>query len=236
MTVLAMISMKGHSARVPGKNLRELAGRPLYQWILMALMDAERVDEVVVETDSDEIAESVNEFCDLRVLRRPRTLCGDEVPMNDLIDFTLSQTEADVFLQTHATNPLLRAETIDRALEAYADNSTDHDSLFGVTEWKTRLFSRDGQAVNHDPDELIPTQDLEPVFEENSNLYLFTRESFAKRHHRIGITPYLFPIDRLEAVDIDEECDFELADFLMRKRLQEPALDVGLKVVRSLCR
>ncbi len=236
MTVLAMISMKGHSARVPGKNLREMAGRPLYQWILRSLMDSGRVDEIIVETDSDEIEDSVRSFCDLTVLRRPRELCGDQVPMNNLIGYTLSQTDADVFLQTHATNPLLKSETIDDAIETFLEHRRDHDSLFSVTEWKTRLFCRDGQAFNHDPNELIPTQDLEPVFEENSNLYIFTRASFEKRHHRIGETPFLYVMDRLEAVDIDEECDFELAEFLMNKRIQEPVLDEGLKVVRSLCR
>ena len=219
MTVLAMVSMKGHSSRVPGKNLRNLAGRPLYHWILDALLKAQRVDKVIVETDSDDIEASVRADFDVQTLRRPAQLVGDDVPMNELIAFNMSQVAAEVYVHTHATNPLLTSKTIDRAIETYLSHNATNDSLFGVTEWKTRLFWPDCTAVNHNPDELIPTQDLPAVYEENSNIYVFTAESFSKRYHRIGVTPRLFPIDKWEAVDIDEEIDFEFAEFLMRRRL-----------------
>jgi len=218
MTVLAMISMKGHSSRVPRKNLRELAGRPLYYWILQSLLGAKNVDQVIVETDDDEIEQSVRASFDLTIHRRPQELIGDEVPMNDLIAFNMEQAPADIYVHTHSTNPLLTSETIDRAVEVFQQKQTEHDSLFGVTALHTRLFWPDGSAANHNPNELIQTQDLPPVYEENSNIYVFTAESFAKRHHRIGTSPQMFPIDRREAVDIDEEIDFEFADFLMRRR------------------
>jgi len=219
MTVLAMISMKGHSSRVPRKNLRELAGRPLYHWILDALIGAEQIDQVIVETDDDEIEKSVKASFDITIHRRPPELVGDEVPMNELIAFNMEQAPADIYVHTHSTNPLLTSKTIDEAVESFKENQARHDSLFGVTAWHTRLFWPDGTAANHDPNELIQTQDLPPVYEENSNIYVFTAESFAKRHHRIGKTPFMFPIDRWEAVDIDDEIDFAFADFLMRRRL-----------------
>ena len=141
--------------------------------------------------------------------------------MNLLIEFNMDNVAADIYIHTHSTNPLLRARTVDSAIEAFINRPIDRDSLFGVTEWRTRLFRADGSALYHNPDELIPTQDLAPVYEENSNIYAFTRDSFAKLNHRIGVTPILFPIDRREAVDIDDEEDFEFAEFLMRKRLAE---------------
>ena len=211
--------MKGHSSRVPRKNLRELADRPLYHWILDALQNASHVDRVIVETDSDEIEQSVKSSYDLTVLRRPPDLVGDEVPMNQLIAFNMENAPADIYVHTHSTNPLLKSSTIDRAIETFKAQQGKHDSLFGVTAWHTRLFWPDGSAANHNPDELIQTQDLPPIYEENSNIYIFTAASFAKRQHRIGTTPVMFPIDRWEAVDIDEEIDFEFADFLMRKQL-----------------
>ena len=220
MTVLAMISMKGHSSRVPRKNLRELADRPLYHWILEALLGATQIDEVIVETDDDEIEQSVRDSFELPIYRRPPELVGDDVPMNDLIAFNMKQAPADIYVHTHSTNPLLTSETIDRAIGSFKDTQGQHDSLFGVTALHTRLFWPDGSAANHNPDELIQTQDLPPVYEENSNIYVFTAQSFAKRHHRIGTSPMMFPIERWEAVDIDEEIDFEFADFLMRRRLK----------------
>jgi CMP-N-acetylneuraminic acid synthetase len=80
------------------------------------------------------------------------------------------------------------------------------------------LYFQDGRAINHNPLELIQTQDLPPVYEENSCLYLFTRENLARKRHRIGDAPLMFEIDADEAWDIDEELDFEITDFLMKRR------------------
>ena len=87
--------------------------------------------------------------------------------------------------------------------------------MFSVTRLQTRLYDMDGKAVNHNPNELIQTQDLPPLFEENSCLYLFTKQSLEKQGHRIGSSPYLFEIDPDEAWDIDTNLDFAIVDYLM---------------------
>ena len=127
---------------------------------------------------------------------------------------------SDIYLQSHSTNPLLRSSTIDRAVDKFLTPG-DHDSLFAVNVWRTRFFWTDGRPVNHNPDELLPTQDLPPLLEENSNIYIFTKESFAKRNHRIGKKPMMFEMEYAEAIDIDEMSHFKLADALMTLRLEE---------------
>lgn len=215
----ALISMKGHSARVPHKNIRDLAGKPCFYWIVSALLDAKKVSHILIETDDDNIEEvSRRHFPDITVLRRPDRLKGDYVSMNPLIEYHLQHSEDEVFLQTHSTNPLMRPETIDRAIEAYFAPG-DHDSLFAVTAMQTRLYWPDGRAVNHDPTEMLPTQELPPIYEENSCIYVFSRSSFAAARHRVGKTPVMFPTPPLESVDIDEEHDFAYCEFLMRRRL-----------------
>ncbi|NBD33148.1 MAG: acylneuraminate cytidylyltransferase family protein, partial [Cyanobacteria bacterium] len=94
----------------------------------------------------------------------------------------------------------------------------EHDSLFSVTKLQTRLYDEGGNAINHDPDVLLRTQDLPPVYEENSNLYLFSAKVLQERKNRIGKKPLLFEIERDEAWDIDEEIDFRIAEFLYRER------------------
>lgn len=216
--IAAFVPMKGHSERVPGKNIRLLAGRPLYHWIVETLLEVDRVTTVVIDTDSDEIAGDVTaNFPSVRVLERPHELRGDFVPMHEILRYDASQVEEDLLLQTHSTNPLLRPETVDAALDAYLA-SDDHDSLFTVTAWHTRLFWPDGSPVNHDPSELLRTQDLPPVYEENSCLYVFPRGVIERTGLRMGDQPLLFPIDAEEAVDIDEEIDFLVADLLARYR------------------
>jgi CMP-N-acetylneuraminic acid synthetase len=118
---------------------------------------------------------------------------------------------------THTTNPLLSAETIRDALDQF-ENSDDADSLFTVNKIQTRFYRADGSAVNHDPNNLIRTQDLEPWFEENSCLYLFTSESFRKTGARIGERPKMYETSRVESQDIDEPSDWTIAEALLTAR------------------
>jgi CMP-N-acetylneuraminic acid synthetase len=210
--------MRHHSQRVPGKNYRPLAGKPLFHHILETLLAIPEIDRVVVDTDSEPVMDGLRrDFPQVVIINRPESLRADDVPMNDILLHDTGQVQADFYLQTHSTNPLLRPETVSRAIETFLAAYPAKDSLFSVTRWQTRLYDQHGRAINHDPSVLIQTQDLLPVYEENSCLYLFTRQNLLERHHRIGAHPILFEIDRAEAWDIDEELDFAITDFLMRQ-------------------
>lgn len=214
----ALVPMRHHSERVPGKNYRPLAGKPLYQYILDALSACREIDQIVVDTDSGEIADGIREhFPQVRLIDRPEHLRAGEVPMNEVLLHDTTLVEADFYLQTHTTNPLLHPETIQRAIQFFLENYPAYDSLFSVTRWHTRLWDALGRAVNHNPAILLRTQDLPPVYEENSCLYLFTRRTLEERRNRIGERPYLFEIDAAEAWDIDEELDFAITEFLIRQ-------------------
>lgn len=218
MSVVGLVPMKGHSERVPGKNLRSIAGRPLFHWVVAALEAASLVDDVVVDTDSDVIEDAVLEaFPNVLVHRRPERLHGDMVPMHDIVKEVAAWTERDHLLQTHSTNPLLRSTTIDAAISAYLEPG-DHDSLMSVTPVQSRFFFRDGRPINHDPAVLVRTQDLEPVLEENSNIYLSSTDLILETGLRVGKRPILFEMDAAEAVDIDVELDFAIAEFLLENR------------------
>lgn len=217
----ALVPMRHHSQRVPGKNYRPLAGKPLYQHIIETLLAVPEIDQIVVDTDSEPVLNGLRErFPQVQTIVRPEHLRADGIPMNEILIHDTAQFPADFYLQTHSTNPLLKAETISRAIQLLLANYPKHDSLFSVTRWQTRFYDKDGRAVNHNPRELLQTQDLPPLYEENSCIYIFTRANLLKNRHRIGDHPLMFEIPRLEAVDIDEESDFQLADILMRMRLE----------------
>lgn len=217
----ALVPMRHHSQRVPGKNYRPLAGKPLYQHIIETLLAVPEIDRIVVDTDSDPVLNGLREhFPQVQTIVRPQHLRADDIPMNEILIHDTAQFPAEFYLQTHSTNPLLKAETISRAIQLLIANYPQHDSLFSVTRWQTRFYDKDGNAINHNPRELIQTQDLPPLYEENSCIYIFTRANLLKHRHRIGDRPLMFEIPRLEAVDIDEESDFQLADILMRMRLE----------------
>lgn len=216
--------MRHDSVRVPGKNYRTFGGRPLYHHVIATLLDCPRVSRVVIDTDSDTIAQdAARHFSAVRVLRRPDHLRADTIPMNDVLLHATQQVEGDFYLQTHSTNPLLSPDTINRALDTFLATYPTHDSLFTVTRVQARLWDSLARAVNHNPAILLRTQDLPPIYQENSCLYLFTRQTLQERRNRIGDRPLLFEIDRHEAQDIDEEVDFRIAELMFLQQRERKA-------------
>src|SRR5512143_447841 len=113
MKIAAFVPMRHHSQRVPGKNYRPLAGRPLYQYIIETLLAVPHIERVVVDTDSEPVIAGLEAgFPDVQVIRRPEHLRADDISMNDILLYDTSQVKADFYIQTHSTNPLLRPETI----------------------------------------------------------------------------------------------------------------------------
>jgi CMP-N-acetylneuraminic acid synthetase len=223
--IAALVPMRHDSQRVPGKNFRPLAGRPLYSYILDTLLACPEISTVVVDTDSPVIKEGLRQYYPaVMVIDRPEHLRSGEIPMNEVLLHDTSLVEADFYLQTHSTNPLLRRETVSAAIQALLQNYPTFDSLFSVTRIQTRLWDSLASAINHNPAILLRTQDLPPIFEENSCIYIFTRRTLLERRNRLGERPLMFEIAAAEAWDIDDEIDFQITDFLISRELKEKKL------------
>lgn len=215
--LIALVPMRHHSERVPGKNYRRLGGRPLYAHVLSALAQCPQVGQIVVDTDSPVIREGISsEFPHVTLVERPDHLRGGDVSTNDVIEHDVGVIPGRFFLQTHSTNPFLRSSTVSQAIRAFREGYPRFDSLFSVTRLQKRLWDRETRPVNHDPEVLLRTQDLSPVFEENSCIYIFERSVFLARHNRLGVRPRMLEIDALEAWDIDVEADFQFAEVLLQ--------------------
>ena len=213
--VVALLPMKGHSERVAGKNFRDFCGKPLFRWVLDTLLAIDEIDRVVINTDARQLlaAHGLVEGTRVVIRDRPAEICGDLVSMNRVLADDVAHVDADIYLMTHTTNPLMKVETVKAALAAFqeARAAGRADSLFTVDRIQTRFYRADGSPVNHDPKHLVRTQDLEPWFEENSNLYIFTRDSFAATDARIGEKPMMFESPKFESIDIDTPDDWEFA-------------------------
>ncbi|MBN1186615.1 MAG: acylneuraminate cytidylyltransferase family protein [Bacteroidales bacterium] len=217
--IVLLLPMKEHSERVPNKNLKKFCGNPLYHAIIKVVLKSKYIDEIIVDTDSEEIKKDVKKnFPSVIIIDRPEKNIGDNVPMNDVIEYDLTKINGDIFIQTHSTNPMLLTTTLDNAIEKFMQLSDENDSIFSVTKIQTRLYWKNGSPINHNPQELLRTQDLPPVYEENSNFYIFTKDSFFKaKGKRIGRKPFMFEIDKIEAIDIDEAHDFIIAEQLYKQ-------------------
>lgn len=219
LNIAAIVPMRHSNERVPGKNYRDFAGKPLFYHIINSLLQCEAISTVVIDTDSEEIIKLSNEYFGdkVTILKRPDHLTDGNIPMNDVLLNVLNQIPADVYLQTHSTNPILTTKTITAAVEKFNEVYPMYDSLFTVTEKYTRYWDELARPINHNQNILLRTQDLPPVYEENSCLYLFTKDILVKKHNRIGDRPYMFPIPKIEAQDIDVELNFKVAEFLYKE-------------------
>lgn len=217
--IIALLPMKEHSERVPNKNMKSFCNIPLYHAIINSLIKSKYIDIILINTDSNLIKnDALKNFNKVKIIDRPKEIQGDFISMNDIIAYDINHYEGEHFIQTHSTNPLLTIETLDKAIKLYFNNLDKYDSVFSVTRLQTRLYWKDGKAINHNPDELLRTQDLQPIFEENSNFYIFSKSSFINANNRrIGLKPLMFEMDKLEAIDINEQIDFELAEILYTK-------------------
>jgi CMP-N-acetylneuraminic acid synthetase len=216
MKITALIPVKTDSTRLANKNFLDFCGQPLYRMMLDKLQEIEAVDSIIIDTDSRSLAEDCRErYSKAIVVDRPEVLRGDSVTMNSLIAHDITLTHSEHFLQTHCTNPLLSKATILKAISAYFEKLDLHDSLLSVESVQKRGYLKCGSPINHENKKLRPTQELDPIFIENSNLFLFSRTSFINASNsRVGKSPQLFPMSSLEGIDIDHLEDFNLASLI----------------------
>lgn len=223
MKICIIIPIKHNSERVPGKNFRIFNGKPLFHIILNTLLKSKYINHIYIDTNSPIVMESIKtDFKDtiISTYERPLKLQPGNTPTNVLLENIITEMNLnyDYYLQTHVTNPLLKVETIDECIKTFMEKEKDgYDSLFTAKQLQTRLYTNKNDnvsALNHNPNELIPTQNLEPLYEENSCLYIFKKDILFERHHRIGYKPYIHVMNDIESSDIDIESDFTLAEEL----------------------
>ncbi len=215
--IVGIVPMRDSSERVPGKNYRDFAGKPLFHHIIGSLLQVSAIDKIVIDTDSPTIMEQAAKFFpQVTVIERPAHLRDGSIAMNDVLMNIVHSVPADFYLQTHSTNPILKATTIAEAIKKFTTVYPMYDSLFSVTRKNVRYWDALARPMNHNQHILIRTQDLPPVFEENSCLYIFNKEILEKKHNRIGDRPFMFEIAEIEAQDIDVELNFQVAEFLYK--------------------
>ena len=214
--IVALMPMKANSQRVKNKNFRLLGNKPLFHWVFDKLNTIADIEKIIINTDADKvkILDGLKDTSKLIIRKRAKNLIGHEISMNRILQDDIRNIKSSIYLMTHSTNPLISTNTIEHAIVKFKEILIEgkYDSLFSVTKVQERFYRGDGSPVNHDPKNLIQTQDLVPWYSENSNLYLFTEPSFNSTNARIGQRPYLFETSKTETIDIDTEDDWSIAN------------------------
>ena len=217
--IVALMPMKAESQRVKNKNFKLLASKPLFHWVYDKLNNIEEIEKIIINTDAPEekILTNLKDTSKLIIRKRKNHLIGHEISMNKILLDDIMNVKSAIYLMTHSTNPLISEKTLSEAINKFKTIicENEYDSLFSVTKTQERFYKSDASPINHDPNNLIQTQDLEPWYAENSNLYLFTENSFKANNARIGKNPFLFETSKRETIDIDTEDDWSIADRIM---------------------
>jgi CMP-N-acetylneuraminic acid synthetase len=212
MRTACFIPIKANSERVKGKNLRVLNGKPLYMYISEHVREADVFDDVYIDTNNQEIAEYANSM-GFKVIERLPELAQNTANGNDLLVYHYElKPNYDYYFQLFATAPYMQARTIRTCWEKLI-NSNEYDSCFSATE-NHSFYWLAGNPVNYRPGILPRSQDMLPVIEETTGLYGIARESLEKYRCRIGRKPYIYVVSKFEAVDINTEEDWKVAEYV----------------------
>ncbi len=145
----------------------------------------------------------------VKYLKRSESLDQNTTKMNEVLKAFAKDVPADVYVMTHTTAPFISKESIEKGLDAVL--SGEYDSSFAAKKLQDFLW-KDGKPFNYELDNIPRTQDLEPLYEETSGFYIYNSSVITSLNRRIGEKPYIVEVNEIEAVDIDEKEDFQIAD------------------------
>ena len=213
----AYIPIKLISERIENKNFLDINGKPLFAYVIKNLLDIDLVDEILINYDTEEVKDRILEhFEDIKFVKRLDNLMNPKESVNKLIASDLDNIKNEFIIQTHVTNPMVSKNTFLDALNLYLKNKK---ALFSVTEHHSRFYSDELKEINHDMNVLLPTQELNPIYEDNSNFYIFSKNQFFQNDlSRIGKSSGIFKVSKFESFDIDTYEDLELVRILISSK------------------
>lgn len=211
MKVVAFVPIKLNSKRLPHKNILPIAGHPLCWHLCNSLVQTKGIDEVYVYCSDKEITHFLPKG--VKYKQREKWLDGDLVKGFDIYHSFINEVDADIYVLAHTTSPFIRRESVENALSHIL--SGENDSAFSAEKIQTFAWYK-GKTINYDLNDVPRTQDMEPLWVETSAFYMFKKEIFTVYNRRIGYNPYIQEVHGIEAVDIDEKKDYDMACILAK--------------------
>ncbi len=219
MKSACFIPIKSNSERVPGKNLRFLGEKKLYQHVIDTAIAANVFDDIYIDTDSFEIQQYALES-GIKFIERKAELSSNNANGNDLLVHQYkTNPNYDLYYQIFVTSPFLSVETIKNCVKILKEQ-VGHDSIMTVIP-KQGFFWYAGVPINYRPGIMPRTQDMQPVYEETVGVYGIRKESLERYRCRVGYNPFMYEVNHREAIDIDTEEDFQMAEIIANQYTAE---------------
>jgi CMP-N,N'-diacetyllegionaminic acid synthase len=219
-TICAIIPAKGRSTRVPGKNLKDLCGKPMLAYILETAKSATGVDRVIVSTDSEEVKKVAEQYGADVPFIRPASLTEDQVTTREVLQHALDELARiegyvpDYVLLLYPTSPLLRKERIEEAIEIAIRKDSD-SVVSGSLDKGHYWIEVEGGWVRLYPQKQVNSQWQIPLFVENGAIYL-TKSHIMKKQY-VADKADIVLMDPDENVDVDYPEDFEKVERMLQE-------------------
>ena len=211
MRILALVPLRGGSKSIKNKNIKNMAGKPLCEWVLLSSLKSKLINDTFVSTDSNQIKEIVSNISDqIRVIDRPDEYAKDESTTESVIQHFQSIIDFDYLVIIQATSPLLQSKHLDEALDYFFEK--EYDSLLSVVSTKRFFWDSDGVAINYDPNKRPRRQDFEGIFMENGAFYITSKEAFIKSGSRLSGRIGLYEMPDKTGLEVDEPLDWEIIE------------------------
>ena len=223
--IIAIIPARGGSKRLPGKNVKLLADKPLIAWTIKAALESKVFDHVFVSTDSDEIAKVAKTFGAEVPFLRPAEIATDTATTNDVVTHLVEWFEKEYNKEVttvailQPTSPLRNAQHIQEAFQVMKDKQAK--AVVSVCELEHPIqfcntLGLDGSMDGFiDPQNMKRTQDIEPYYRLNGAIYLLSREYVNRLSGLYSEGTYSYLMSNESSIDIDVDLDFKLADFFI---------------------
>lgn len=215
MKIVGLVAVRSGSIRVENKNIRPFFTSNILEIKLKQLKRISQLDEIYVNSNDEEMLRLARN-CGCTAIKRDAYFASNEVPMREVYENMAQNCNGDVVVYANATNPLVKDKTISTAIEKFFTLS-EHDSLNTAHPIKEFLFL-DNKALNFQLHSFPRSQDLPNIMALNFAVSVIKRTDMIEQRHIIGKKPYIFPIETQEGTDIDEELDFEFAEYIYKKK------------------
>lgn len=220
--IVAFIPVRGGSKSIPQKNIKELNGKPLVYWVILAAQQCKQIQEIYVSTDSQEIKTIVEGFqlCKVKVIDRSEDTASDSATTESAMLEFATHYQFDTIILIQATSPLLQSHDLEKGLNQYQKEDTD--SVLSAVRQKRFVWSIDSAGVakaeNYDIYDRPRRQEMDGYFVENGAFYITSRKALLETHNRISGKIRITEMPEESYYEIDEPFDWKIVEQLMKQK------------------
>lgn len=227
--ILCIIPARGNSEGLPGKNIKELLGKPLIAYTIEQAKASEYIDRIIVSTDSQKISGIAEEYGAETPFIRPKKLATNKTSTIDVLLHAMDWIEKkgkypfDIVVLLHVTAPLRNTEDIDNSIELLFKGKADN--VFSVTQsHRSPYFNmveidNNGKVKLLEKGDFATRQSVPQIFDMNSSIYVWKKDIFKEKKSIFLESTQVYIMPKERSIDIDDSLDFEIAEMILRKAI-----------------